>query len=59
MEIKIKEYKIRGKGKDGKYQNIYLPKEWVNDLGIKPGDVLEMYRDENDRLIISQQEHSA
>lgn len=29
-----------------------LPKVWVDDLNLKPGDQLDFYRDENDRLII-------
>jgi bifunctional DNA-binding transcriptional regulator/antitoxin component of YhaV-PrlF toxin-antitoxin module len=29
-----------------------LPKVWVQDLGLGPGDRLDVYRDVEDRLII-------
>jgi len=31
---------------------ICLPVLWARDVGIRRGDTLDLYRDENDRLII-------
>jgi hypothetical protein len=48
--IKIKEYKVAAKGKRG--HTIAIPSLWARDHGVKPGCTLEMYQDEEDRLII-------
>jgi len=32
--------------------SITLPKVWLDDLGLTQGERLDMFRDENDRLII-------
>ena len=49
MAIKIKTYKI---GKRGARGNIIgLPRTWVDDVGIGPGDMIDIYRDDADRLI--------
>lgn len=48
--IKIKTYKVCRKGLRG--VTIGLPALWLNDVGIKPGDRLDLYRDELDHLII-------
>lgn len=49
MVIKIKEYKVR---RADRGMTICLPAVWTDDLGLKPGDILELYRDEADRLIL-------
>lgn len=50
MAVKIKSYRIRKTSSRG--SSVTLPKVWVDDLNLKPGDQLDFYRDENDRLII-------
>jgi len=50
---KIKEYRIRQDGKRG--QLITLPKVWITDNNLSPGETIEFYREttpEYDRLII-------
>lgn len=49
--VKIKTYKIARKGVRG--LSVALPKVWVEDLGLKPGDKLDFYRTEDDMLIIT------
>jgi bifunctional DNA-binding transcriptional regulator/antitoxin component of YhaV-PrlF toxin-antitoxin module len=48
--IKIKTYTVSRKGIRG--LTICLPAVWTSDLKIKKGDILDLYRDKNDRLII-------
>jgi bifunctional DNA-binding transcriptional regulator/antitoxin component of YhaV-PrlF toxin-antitoxin module len=48
--IKIRTYKMSRRGDRGSV--LSLPAVWVHDLGIQPGDQLDVYRDELDRLII-------
>ena len=48
--IKIKSYRIRKTSERG--MSITLPKVWLDDLGLTQGERLDMFRDENDRLII-------
>jgi bifunctional DNA-binding transcriptional regulator/antitoxin component of YhaV-PrlF toxin-antitoxin module len=48
--IKIKTYKLSRRGDRGSV--ISLPAVWVRDLGLRPGEQLDLYRDELDRLII-------
>ena len=48
--IKIKTYRIQEQGIRGKA--IALPKVWIDDLRLKPGDAIDFYRDEEDRLIL-------
>jgi len=48
--IKIKSYKIQQQGLRG--AAVALPKVWLNDLKLKPGDSIDFYRDEEDRLIL-------
>lgn len=50
MEIKIKSYKVQQQGIRGKA--IALPKVWLDDLNLVPGDKVDFYRDEEDRLIL-------
>lgn len=48
--VKIKAYRLRRAG--GKGLTLTLPAVWVDDLGLSPGDRLDVYRDTSDRLII-------
>lgn len=48
--VKIKVYKIAKKGLRG--LSVSLPRVWTDDLGLSPGDRLNMYRDDKGRLII-------
>ena len=48
--IKIKSYKIRKQGMGG--TSVGLPKVWLNDLNLKPGDKIDFYRDEKNQLIL-------
>jgi len=48
--IKINELKIREYGKRG--YEITIPAVWVKDLKLESGDLVELYRDEEDRLIL-------
>lgn len=50
MAIKIKTYRVARSGVRGKH--VALPSVWLADLNLKIGDVLSVYRDECDRLII-------
>jgi len=49
--IKIKSYKIRKQGMSG--TSVGLPKVWLDDLNLKPGDKIDFYRDKEDRLILT------
>lgn len=49
LPIKIKSYRIH---QSGRGVVLTLPKIWTDDLGLKPGDRLDVYRDTADRLII-------
>lgn len=48
--IKIRSYTVTKKGVRG--MSVSLPASWVDDVGVKPGDRLDIFRDEHDRLII-------
>lgn len=48
--VKIKEYRVSKRGIRG--LAISLPKVWVDDSQLTPGDTVEFYRDEHDRLIL-------
>lgn len=48
-QIRIKSYKISAAGRGLK---VTLPSIWLDDLGLKKGDRLDVYRDLSDRLII-------
>jgi AbrB family looped-hinge helix DNA binding protein len=50
LPIKIKTYKISKAGNRG--LKLTLPSAWTDDLGLKSGDRLDVYRDTEDRLII-------
>jgi AbrB family looped-hinge helix DNA binding protein len=49
MPIKIKTYKVH---QSGRGVVLTLPAVWADDLGLCPGDRLDVYRDAGDRLII-------
>lgn len=55
--IKIKTYKIRPNGLRG--TSIGLPKVWIDDLQLQPGDVIDFYRDEKDWLILIPNRHKS
>jgi len=48
--VKIKTYKLQRKGLRGVM--VSLPKVWVDDLLLSPGDTIEVYRDDLDHLIL-------
>lgn len=48
--VKIKSYRLRHSGRRGVL--LSLPLAWSDDLGLKPGDKLDVYRDEPGRLLI-------
>lgn len=50
IAVKIKTYTISARGDRGLV--ITLPKVWADDLGLKKGSRLDVYRDAHDRLII-------
>ncbi len=54
--IKIKTYRIRLHGLRG--TSIGLPKVWLDDLKLKPGDKIDFYRDEEDQLILKANKES-
>lgn len=47
--IKINRYKIR---RSGQGVTITIPKIWLEDNNLDAGDLVEIYRDEDDRLVI-------
>ena len=47
--VKIKSYRI---GRSGRGVKITLPSVWVDDLGLVPGEKLDLFRDTEGRLII-------
>lgn len=48
--IKVKEYRVGRRGDRGVI--ISLPMVWIEDNHLSPGDKVEFYRDEDDRLIL-------
>lgn len=48
--VKIKSYRLSQRGNRGLI--VSVPSVWADDLGLKPGDRLDVYRDTEDRLII-------
>jgi bifunctional DNA-binding transcriptional regulator/antitoxin component of YhaV-PrlF toxin-antitoxin module len=50
MAVKIKTYRVTRTGKRGNH--LPLPKVWLDDLALNGGDRLDIYRDEDNRLII-------
>lgn len=48
--VKIKSYRLSQTGDRG--LKLTIPRVWAEDVGIKPGDRLDVYRDSEDRLII-------
>lgn len=58
--IKIRNFSASANSvkEDGSYVGLRmnLPVEWARDMSIKPGDKLNIYRDEQDRLVIVPEE---
>lgn len=50
IAIKIKTYKLAPRGTRG--GAITLPLTWIEDLGLKKGDRIDVYRDSMNRLIV-------
>lgn len=50
IPVKIKTYQVGKRGQRG--YMLSLPKVWIDDVGLLPGDKLDVYRDADDRLII-------
>ena len=48
--VKIKSFSIGKRTLSGLV--VTLPKVWVEDLKLTPGDTIDFYRDEEDRLIL-------
>ena len=48
--VKIKEYKIQKQGLRG--LALTIPKIWIDDNFLRPGDVVEFFRDEENHLIL-------
>ena len=53
-EIKIKSYRVSKRGNRGLI--ISVPVVWCDDMKIKPGDVIDIYRDDQDRIILTKAE---
>jgi len=49
-KVKVQSYKVQKKGMRGHV--ITLPTSWTDDLRLRPGDRVDIYRDEEDRLIL-------
>jgi bifunctional DNA-binding transcriptional regulator/antitoxin component of YhaV-PrlF toxin-antitoxin module len=45
MLTKVREYKVRQNGKSG--LQVIIPAEFASDMKMKPGDVIEFYREGN------------
>ena len=52
--VKIKTFKIGRRGARG--YTLTLPKIWLDDNALEPGDQLDVYRDNENRLIIIKSE---
>lgn len=48
--VKIREYRVHKKGKRGR--GLSLPPEWTEDWGIRPKDIIEVYRNDRNQLIL-------
>lgn len=55
--IKIKTYKLARRGHRGFV--LTIPKVWMDDLKIDAGDIIDVYRDEKDHLILVAKEVKA
>lgn len=53
MEVKVRQYSLRPNSPNG--YMVSLPVEWVQDLNLKPGEKLDIYRDDRDAIIIRPQ----
>lgn len=54
--VKIKSYKVRNDGLRGLV--ISLPKAWTEDQDLEAGDVIDIYRDLEDHLVIVSEKKS-
>ena len=50
MPGKIKSYEIKNKPKNR--IQFQIPTAWIKDMNLKEGDSIDVYRDEEDRLIL-------
>jgi len=50
--VKIKSFKIR------ESKSIALPRVWLSDLGLKPGDSLDVFQDNDSRFVIVSPRHT-
>lgn len=48
--IKIKTYRLARRGQRGFI--LTIPKVWADDLKLDTGDIIDVYRDEKDHLIL-------
>jgi len=53
--IKIKSYKISKRGL--RSFAVSLPAIWIRDMDLQPGDSVDIYRNENDELILKAEKH--
>ena len=51
MEVRVKRYRIQKMGRRG--ASISIPQAYLEDLGLKPGDELDAFRNDSDRLIFA------
>jgi len=57
IAVKIKTYKVGQRGIRG--LTLSLPKVWANDCGLVRGDVLDVFRTDDNRLIIQRADRVA
>lgn len=50
VAVKIKTYRVGKRGLRG--LTLSLPKVWANDCALEPGDILDVLRTDDNRLII-------
>jgi len=50
MTVRIGSYKLRKAGERGAV--LEIPRVWREDVGARTGDMLDVLRDESDRLIV-------
>ena len=55
--VKIKSYKVGQRGHRGRV--LTLPRAWVEDANLQPGDRIDVFRDTQNRLIIQKAEKAS
>ena len=50
MLVKVHRYKLAQRGKSG--YSLSIPSVWVEDNDLQPGDVINVFRDANNRLVL-------